>query len=165
MDSERTREPVLSEANAAFIQHHVSINIASRDAQHRPSLSRGYGCRVTADRQHVTVFVSEPAAMVLLTDIRQHGVLAAVFSRPSTHETLQLKAVNARIVPLGAGDTALIAGHMDSFCEELMALGYDNTFASAFGRQMLPPFASITFTPSAAFVQTPGPNAGRKLGP
>lgn len=42
-----TDTPLLDEALADFIQHHVSINVATRDAGNLPTLTRALGCRVS----------------------------------------------------------------------------------------------------------------------
>jgi len=39
--------PLLSEANAAFIQRFTSMNVAGRDAQNRPALARVLGIHCT----------------------------------------------------------------------------------------------------------------------
>ncbi len=157
-------EPLLSEAKAAFIQRHIAINMASRDAEHRPSVARAYGCRVAADRRQVTVFLSVPAAQPLLNDVRGQRLVAVVFSRPSTHETIQLKGSDARIEALRDGDVAVIDAYLASFLADLRSVGYVDPFASNIERNLLRDFVAVTFTPTAAFEQTPGPNAGRKLG-
>jgi hypothetical protein len=66
-----------------------------------------------------------------LDDLRRQGVVAVVFSRPSTHETLQLKAIDARVTTLKPDDPARIATYMDAFGAELRGLGYSEAFAGA----------------------------------
>jgi hypothetical protein len=48
--------------------------------------------------------VSFDKAGKLLECLRANGAIAAVFSRPSTHQTLQLKGVDAAVGPLAHGD-------------------------------------------------------------
>ena len=49
--------PLLDEARADFITHHVAMNVASCSAARVPSVVRAHGCRVSANRRRVTVFV------------------------------------------------------------------------------------------------------------
>ena len=164
MDDIPTIAPLLSEANAGFIQRGVSILVASRDAGNTPAVARASGCRVSADRCRVTVFLAhEPSARVL-GDLEQAGTIAVVFSRPSTHRTIQLKGRDARLGPLAAGDEALIQAYRKSIIADLLSIGW----SPAFGAAVIPATdgrtVAVTFTPTAAFDQTPGPKAGRALG-
>lgn len=157
------RAPLLDEAYAELIQHRVSINVASRNVARVPSLTRAFGCRVSPDRRQVTIFLSVPRSEQLLKDLRATGALAAVFTRPSTHQTVQLKGGDAAIVPLAEGDRALMRAYGAGFVEEIRALGYRDPFASAMMMAVTEEAVAVRFTPTAAFDQTPGPKAGQRL--
>ena len=163
MDDIRTAAPLLSEAQAAFIQRGVSMNVASRGPGNAPAVARACGCRVSADRCRVTVFLSQLQCAALLQGIAETGAIAAVFSRPSTHKTIQLKGSDARIGALAAGDEDLIAAYRESFVLDLLGIGYTRAFACAVVAGAEGPAVAVTFTPTAAFDQTPGSNAGRAL--
>ena len=156
--------PLLDEVHAVFIQRRVSINVGARDADNVPTLARALGCRVSPDRRRVTVFLSVPRSGALLKNIRDNGAIAVVISRPSTHQAIQLKGADAEAGPLEEGDRALIAAYEDSFVEELLQIGYRETFARAVVSGQSDEIVGVTFTPVAAFVQTPGPAAGQRLG-
>ncbi len=161
--ADSTTQPLLDEENATFIQAFVSINVASRGAGNTLSIARAYGSRVSADRREVTVFLSVPASTALLNDLRQQRVIAVVFSAPASHKTIQLKATDARIEPLQDGDLDLIASYKKTLASAVRSIGYNNPFVDALARSALPDYLAVTFTPGAAFVQTPGPKAGQKL--
>jgi hypothetical protein len=162
MDTE-VRPPLLDETYAAFIQHRVSINVASCNAACVPSLARAFGCRVSPDRRHVTVFLSVQRSEQLLKDLRAGGAVAVVFTRPTTHQTIQLKGSDAAIVPLADGDRELMGAYGRGFVEEIHAIGYRDPFASAMMMAVAEEAVGIRFMPAAAFNQTPGPNAGQRL--
>ncbi len=155
---------VLDEAHAAFIQRGVSINVASCSAGHVPSLTRAIGCRVAPDRRTVTLFLSLPRAGQLLRDLRAGGGIAAVFTLPTTHQTIQLKGASAAIVALEPGDRAAIEAYAASFVAQIKQLGCREPFASAMVSAIDDEAVAVRFTPNAAFLQTPGPNAGQRLG-
>ncbi len=163
MDDIHPAEPLLNEAHAAFIQRGVSMNVASRDLANAPTVARACGCRVSPDRCRVTVFLSAVQSDAVLRAIGQTRAIAVVFSRPSTHKTIQLKGSDARVGPLAAGDESLIAAYRESFVEDLLGIGYTRAFASAVVAGADGPVVAVTFTPMAAFDQTPGRNAGRPL--
>lgn len=155
--------PLLDEANAAFIQRAVSIIVAARDARHHPAVARACGCRVSSDRREVTVFLSATQARAVLDCLGSTGVIAVVFSRPSTHRTLQLKGWDARVVPIADGDLECMAEYRTSFVRDLTSLGYTEAFADAVIPRPDARLTGVRFTPGAAFDQTPGRNAGKPL--
>lgn len=156
--------PVLDEAHAAFIVSGVSIVVAARDAHNAPTVVRAVGCRVSADRRRVTVFVPRPQAAALLDDVRANRELAAVFCQPSTHRTIQLKTRDAAFAALEPDDLALIAAETDLFVADIQKLEYPGEVARALVAHAPDDLTGIAFTPHAAFAQTPGPRAGEPLG-
>ena len=149
---------------AGFIQGGVSVVVASRNADLVADVVRGCGCRVSRDRRRVTVLVEPSRAGTLLDDIAANGMIAVVFSQPSTHRTIQLKGSDARVVKVTAADRAIAARHLRDWSEDLCRIGYTPEFANAV-RGAAPRLAAIAFTPSAAFQQTPGPGAGQPIVP
>jgi hypothetical protein len=156
-------DPVLDEAHADFIQHHVSMTVASCSAALAPSLVRAFGCRLSADRRCLTVFLALPLSQPVLADLRAGAGIAVVFTRPSTHETLQLKGTGAEIAALADGDRAIMRAYGTSFREELRRLGYPQIFTDAMTAPIEAGAVGVSFVPAAAFVQTPGPAAGQPL--
>jgi hypothetical protein len=157
--------PVLDVHHADFITHHVSILVASCSRERVPSITRAFGCRVSPDRCTVTLFLSVPRSTSVLRDVRAGGALAVVFSRPSTHETLQLKGADARIVVLDEDDRKGMQAYGDSLANDISQIGWREPFVSALVSALGEEAVGVAFTPSAAFVQTPGPDAGRRLEP
>ena len=155
--------PLLDAVRADSITHHVSILVGSCSADCIPSVARAYGCRVTPDRRWVTVFLSVAQAQAVLRDLRAGSAIAAVFSRPRTHGTLQLKGTQARIEPLANGDRGIMRDYGRSFQEEVGAIGFDAAFQQAIMSGVEDEAVAVTFSPTAAFEQTPGPSAGQPL--
>jgi hypothetical protein len=156
---------VIDEVHAAFMERHVSILMSSCSAGGVPSLARVYGCRVSPDHGSVTVFLAVSQSEALLRDLRAGGATAVVFSRPSTHQTLQFKGVVQRVAPIEADDRLLMQAYGRSFTEEIAPLGFDSAFREAIMAPVEHEAVAVTLVPVAAFVQTPGPSAGRPLGP
>ncbi|MFZ5863466.1 MAG: hypothetical protein ACOYXR_11580 [Nitrospirota bacterium] len=157
--------PLLDKTYAAFLGGPVAINVASCDAKCMPSVARGYGCRISSDRRRVTVFLSVSQASPLLRDLRAGRPVAVVFTRPKTHQTIQLKGTDAKVAPLGRGDRAIMTAYAEAFAVEVGALGFTDCFSSAIVSGTSEAAVGVTFTPTAAFVQTPGPTAGQRLEP
>jgi hypothetical protein len=154
---------VLDDDHAAFMQSGLSIVVASRNADNVPSVARAFACRVAADRRSVTLLLWAPQAGTLLADLRATRAIAAVFSRPSTHRTIQVKGRDAAQAPVADDDRALVAHHTDLLVAGLDPLGFAPRLIRTYFHCEPDELVAIAFTPSAAFDQTPGPRAGRPL--
>ena len=155
--------PLIDADHAAFIQRGISIDISSCGHDRLPCSARAIGCRVSDDHRTLTILVSERQAEAVVASVRQRGVLAVAFSEPSTHRTVQLKGVDAVVAPAGAADLAHVQSYRDSYARELGLLGYNPDLIYALLSCPDDDIATISFTPNAAFSQTPGPNAGQAL--
>lgn len=154
---------LLDEDHADFIQSGVSIIAASRDASNVPSMDRALGCKVSRDRRRVTIFVGIASAQRLLDDLRRCGQLAVVFSEPPTHRTIQLKADDAAIGRVSPADRKVVEAYADAMTRIIGAIGHREHLVRAMLGSPAGELASVTFTPMAAFAQTPGPRAGAPL--
>lgn len=154
--------PVLSEANAAFIPRRTSMSIATHDAENRPVVARAFGCRVSADRRQVTIFLSTTHSPLALQCLRETGVVALAVTRPTTHETLQMKGRVIGFAPVTAEDREEMAVYLGSVLEEITPKGYTQEFVHGV---FSPPSEciAVSFEPAVLFNQTPGPHAGEKL--
>lgn len=153
----------LDPEHAAFIQGGVSVVVSTRNMALIPNVVRGCGCRVSRDRRRVTVLVENSRSGTIVDDVRANGMVAVVFSQPSTHRTLQLKGVDATVADGTAADLRTSRRHLEAWLADMQRLGYDPAFVRAV-RGEGTDLAAINFSVSAAFEQTPGPAAGRRLG-
>ncbi|WP_341649408.1 hypothetical protein [Thauera humireducens] len=155
--------PLLDAEQAAFICSGLSISAAACQPGALPNLARATGCRVSADRRTVTLLLSRPASAALLQDVAGTGRVAAVFSEPESHRTLQLKGTDAREVALEPGDPARAQHHVDRFVARLEPLGYPVEVLRTLLACAPEALTALAFTPSSGSFQTPGPEAGTAL--
>lgn len=158
----RAAPAVIDAEHARFLEGAVSIIVASRNAANQPELVRAQGCRVARDRRRVRLFLALAQATALVGDVRQNGLVAVVFTEPGTHRSLQLKGEAARIVRLRPDEGARMAAYRDAMVLQLGKGGV----SEALTRALLDPMdetVALEFVPTHAFVQTPGPGAGRPL--
>jgi hypothetical protein len=159
-----TAKPLLiGPEQAALIARPVSANVASRDAAHRPHLTRAIGFRPCADLQRVTVFLPAAASACVLDDVRANGQIAVVFSEPATDRTVQLKGSDARIVPVDASDREHLRAYAEGFADAIGELGFPREVAQTVLHAPADDVVAVQFTPCEGFDQTPGPGAGRPL--
>ena len=154
---------MLDRDNAAFILTGVSISLASCGPDRLPSMSRGLGCKLVDGGRQVSIFIRRSQSAELLGNIRSSSRVANVFSLPSSNRTLQLKGIDARIVPFAADDVPLIETHIADFLIEVIPLGMSEAVVRALLAYQPDDLVSVVYSPCAAFSQTPGPKAGEPL--
>lgn len=157
--------PLIDVALAAFMTGGVSIGMASVGPNLRPSMARAVGCRLSEDLRQVTLLASAASAPELLADLRAGGPIAALFSLPSTHRTVQLKAPSTRLAPATPAGWALATRYVQAFTDELARLGWSIEFVTALLTWQPGDLMAISFEPVEAYDQTPGANAGTPLVP
>lgn len=153
----------LDAERAAFMQGGVSISLGACDAALRPSVAKGIGCRVLPGGE-VRVFVDRPQAEALLNDVAGSGRVAVVFSEIVHHRTLQVKARDARVLALDEDDHRAVDAQARAFGQAIMALGYPESLVRGFLGSRPEDRVALAFHPHEAFEQTPGPQAGQRLG-
>lgn len=164
MSSFAQQGSLLDDAAAAFLlRPGIAITAASRDERNVPRIARCLGCRVSADRRKVTVVFAASQYKAFSDALAASKAIAVVFSLPSTHRALQLKGHDATVDSLASGDVELFSRHVDAFVEELASLGYAREVIRASHACAAAEVRAVTFTPTAAFEQTPGPDAGAPL--
>jgi hypothetical protein len=148
-----------------FMTGGVSINTGSGGSDGLPSQCRAFGCRVDAEGGRITVFLAAPQAADLLRDVARSQAVAVVFSDPPTHRTMQFKGWDAQVEPLVEGDLARVSAYRTAFVQCLLPLGFTESTVRAFLDCPDEQLVAVTFTPEAAFNQTPGAQAGTPLIP
>jgi hypothetical protein len=161
--ADRNAPPLLESSHVELLPRLVSVNVGSRNAACVPSVVRGLAVKLSADRRVLTVFVPASQSAQLLDDVRATRTVAVVLSEPSTHRTIQLKGVDAAVVPLEPGDHETIARYARGMVADLAPFGYPESLFGAVLACAPEDVAAIRFTISAAITQTPGPRAGEKL--
>lgn len=158
------KPPFIGPDQAALIGGRVSIIVGTRDAHHRPHVMRAVGSRLSPDRRRLTVLLPCNGSEAVLADLRGNGLIAVVYSEPSTNQTLQVKGHDARVADCDDDDEALALDYLRRFEEEVLALGLPVEVAETIighdHRRV-----AVHFTVAAAFEQTPGPSAGEPLAP
>lgn len=141
----------------------VSIIVAGRDVELRPHLMRAVGCRLEADSPLVSILLARSTCRQLLADLASNGQIAVVFSQPSTHRSLQLKGIDARVGPAEAGDAECAADYVRRLVFDIASIGFDERLVRAMLSHSPDDLVAVAFTPVAAYDQTPGPRAGQSL--
>lgn len=154
---------MLDAENAAFIRSGVSISVASCGDDRLPNLVRCLGCKLLDGGRRIGLFLSRSLATALIADIEANRRVVSVFSLPSTNRTLQLKGVDAEILPFELADLPLIEKHIAAFFLEVEPEGVREPVVRTVLSYRSDDLVMLAFSPCAAFSQTPGPKAGQSL--
>ncbi|MCA8879297.1 MAG: hypothetical protein KDA73_04900 [Rhodobacteraceae bacterium] len=155
---------ILTPELAEFCQSGVFVVLASAVPPNRPVLAQGLGVRVFMNGL-VRVLVWRAAAAPVIDALTAGGGIAATFSRPRTHRSIQLKADSATVAVADAEDRAQALAQSRAFGDDLVSVGYLPEFAATYIRFVPDEVAAIDFLPTSAFAQTPGPGAGAAIKP
>jgi hypothetical protein len=155
--------PLIDEEVAAFLQSGISMHAASVASGNIPRITRVAGCRVAPDRRSVTVYLVQSQGRELLDGVSESGAIAVAFTRPRSHRTVQLKGTDARAASVSADEAADVDRQVAVFDAELRTLGFPERFGWTLAGGSPLGLAAVVFTPTSAFVQTPGPSAGTTL--
>jgi hypothetical protein len=147
----------------AMIARGVSVIVASRDAALRPNLMRAVGSRIEDDGSTITVYLARRQSRQVVQDLAATGHIAVVFSEPSTHRSLQLKATRVEMRSADAGDTSVLERYAQAMEREIQQVGFAPPLTRAMLAHRLDDLVAVRFTPEHAFDQTPGPRAGTPL--
>ena len=128
-----------------------------------PSYARLVGLKVVSESPlRLRVYLSESQHAQFIADVRKSRMVAVTASDVLTFRTLQYKGSDAVVEPLRDNDRAVITAYGKLFDNALQALKFAPQFTRAFldcpGDEV-----AIEFTPSDAFQQTPGAQAGDRL--
>lgn len=155
--------PLVDEELAGFLQSGISMHAASVGPGNVAQIARAAGCRVAPDRRSVTVYLVESQARELLELVRANGNVAIALTKPKSHRTVQLKGTDARIDRVRPEDAVEVDRQVAAFDAELRSIGFPERFGWTLAGGSPLGLAAIAFTPTSAFLQTPGPSAGTVL--
>ncbi len=154
---------MLTEKLVEFIHGPVVMSIGTRDERLRPAHTFVAGAIVNQDRETITCFVLQSRAEKIMGNLENNGQIAMTVAHPS-HECYQLKGRYVSSHPVEAKEVAIQEIHRTKLLAALLQYGYPEQIAKplilGFCYQ---PAVAITFRVEEIFLQTPGPEAGKKI--
>jgi len=152
--------PPISDPLACFLEHGLSITVATRDDELQPDGATAWAALVDGDRTHLTVFLYEKAVPPVLRNLEQHSEIAVLFDRPTEHRACQLKGRFVSSRPGRAAERSQVERQVEAFREELEAIGIPRAMTAGWSYW---PCVAIRFRVERLFEQTPGPGAGEPM--
>jgi hypothetical protein len=146
---------------AAFCQRGLSICLASSDRRGEPIAGLGLACR--QDGPRLRILLVRRGHERLLRAVAEGAPVAATFSQPETHRSIQLKSASASLAPFLPADEPELLRQSAAMRDELVSVGYSAAFATIYSGLDRQEMAAVVLVPEQAFVQTPGPTARSAL--
>ena len=143
-----------------FLESGVSILAATRDARLRPEATRACGAIVSPDRGSLTVFLGESWNRRAFDNLAHNGELAVGFSRPLDAFSIQIKGGPAHLRAATGDERSIVDRYHAAYVEQLYIIGLPRSIVK---RMAVWPARAATIDVRDMFVQTPGPEAGRRL--
>jgi hypothetical protein len=154
---------MISEKLVEFIHGPVFIAIGTRDEKLHPTHTAVAGAIVNPDRETITCFVLQSRAEKIMGHLERNGQIALTVAHPS-HECYQLKGHYVSSRSVEAKDVAI----QEIYRTKLLACMLQYSYPEQIVRPLVlgfryKPAVAITFRVEEIFLQTPGPEAGKKI--
>jgi hypothetical protein len=143
-----------------FLESGVSILVGTRNAKNEPEATRSCGAKVSADRASVSLYFPDWAQRAIV-DIEENGHVAVCFSRMLDNYSIQLKGEGATVREATDAERMVPERYLAAYVETLSMAGFPRALTT---RIRVWPAKVVTFPVRDIFIQTPGPNAGDRLG-
>lgn len=128
-----------------------------------PSHTFVIGAIVHPDHETITFFVPESRSERILSDLDNNGRVALAVSL-LTHEAYQLKGVYLSSRPTDAKDQTVQEVYRSKLLSAFLQTGYPEQIVKPLVLGLAyQPGVAITFRAEEIFLQTPGPEAGKKM--
>ncbi|MFJ3460602.1 hypothetical protein [Achromobacter spanius] len=141
-----------------------SLRLGSCDHAGNPQVGRALALDELPDGR-LMVLVAERAAPRVLAALRETARVALLATSPRNNRTLHVKGRDACVTPALPHHATLLALRRDTLARELAEVdGFAGAlFLDHWYNIPVHALAAVTFSVSAAWNQTPGPNAGQAV--
>jgi hypothetical protein len=137
----------------------AAIMVATRDAELRTHVTRGWGGYLDAETGHLSLALTDYPGSGVIPDLEANRLIAVSLARPVNYQSMQLKGVVASIADCTTEEQARVNAHVARFVEETVSVGGPRTIARIAGSQ----FIQVRVAIDHSYEQTPGPDAAAGL--
>lgn len=151
---------MIPEDQARFLTGTVIAFVGTRNGQLRPSMAWAAAPRANAAEETITFILPDLESARVKEDLVDNGLIALTALDPLSHETYQYKGKYLGSRAPDQNDKALHDIHRAKINTRLREGCYR---ADLFDRFVFWPGTAVTFRVADIFIQTPGPQAGKRL--
>lgn len=143
-----------------FLQQGLSIHMGTRNARLEPNGARVVALTVEEDHEHLRAYVTTTDVTAVLSNLEDNGHAALACTRPADDRACQVKGTFVSIRPAEPTEMAEVQRQWGGFLDQLQRVGIP---PAATQRWTSWPCVVVRLKVTAAFDQTPGPDAGARL--
>ena len=143
-----------------FLNGPLIILIGTRDRRLRPHMSWATAVRAEPREDVIAFVLPDAQSEPILADLADNGRIAMTVSEPKSHETYQFKGRFLDRRPAGPEERARHEIHVAKVVARLNEVHMPG---HSFERFALWPGSLVRFRVEDIFIQTPGPDAGKRL--
>jgi hypothetical protein len=143
-----------------LLESGVVVIVGTGDSDAGPCCAYGWAPRVEADGTTVDVFLDAERADQTVANLKANGRIAVTVADPVSYRSVQLKGTFRDTAPPDEADKAWVQGQREAFLTVTTLIGDP---PGVVRNLWLDDVVRVTFAPEAAFDQTPGPEAGKRL--
>jgi hypothetical protein len=151
---------VIPDDQARFLNGPVIGFLGTRNRQLRPGVSWASAVRADATGDTVSFLLPENESARVKSDMEDNGHVALTVLDPVSHESYQFKGTYLSSRPGNEHDRTLIEIQVAKVAARLNEM---YTHGELFRRFMFWPGTVISFRVEDIFIQTPGPQAGKRI--
>lgn len=147
-----------------FLTQEATVAVAAtRDRSRIPHVHRVSGWRADPEGRMIECFIPAAFTEGLIASLEDNGEFALTLEQLGTHKTYQVKGTYVATRPVDDADLTSTEAVRARFAGILsQRFGLPETVCRAY---IMPPALVIRFAVREIFLQTPGPDAGRRIVP
>ncbi|PSJ63130.1 hypothetical protein [Pseudaminobacter soli (ex Li et al. 2025)] len=147
---------------AAFVESPVMILVSTRDSAHRAFIARGSGIRFDRRHGHLDVLLCRGQWSDVAGNAVRGAPIAVTVVRPSDYRAFQVKGVIQEVASPSEEEQQRATAYVARMLEIMAELGVTKVQLSHTLTDK--DLVRISFQPTDLFAQTPGPDAGQRVG-
>jgi hypothetical protein len=149
-----------------FLEERANIAFAgARDGKLIPRGHRVTGWRTDPSGRTITVFIPASWTAGLLEALRNNGQMAVTLEEVGTHETYQIKGRYLRDRAVRPDEIDIASESRERFVKSLLAMFPGEPVGATLRGSLPSPSVAVEIEVREVFLQTPGPEAGRRIAP
>ena len=143
-----------------MLENGLAMFMATRDSRLTPVISEVMGLDLSPDGKHMVFYVSQSESQVALENIAQNDRVAVTMARPANYFSAQIKGVVRNTRPITKQEIQRSKEWSEKYKQEIKYIGTHPQIPAALVMQA---DTAIEAEVQNLYLQTPGPEAGRKL--
>jgi hypothetical protein len=143
-----------------FLERQIFMHVGTRDGKMRPREIMAWGIRMAEDKRSISILIPAVTAERTIKNLMDNQRIALTCVYIPNHESYQFKGTYLSHDAGTEKEDAELEKYFSGYPEIFKTIGMSPDFLAPVQYK---PAVSVKFLVEEIFVQTPGPNAGKKI--